>query len=290
MDPATVIQAVLNGVLIASIYALLAMGLAVVWGVMNIVNFAHGNIMMLSMYLTYWLYTLLGTDPLITAPAGFGLGYLLGVAIYKGVIRRVLGSPLVSQIFATFALLIILENGALLAWGPDYRLVKPWYGGVYLDIAPGLRADLPRLIALAFSLAALAIYNLFLTRTRTGIAIRATAQDGMASSLMGIDRERIYEIAMGVGSGLAGLAGSLLAMYYPVYPSVASYFTLVAYVIVVLGGFGSIAGAFLGSIIVGVIEQLGSLLISPSLRDFIVFLMFLTMLMARPRGLLGKGL
>lgn len=279
------ISATVSGILIGSIYSLVAMGLALIWGVMEIINFAHGDYMMLGGFIAYTLY-LAGVDPLFSVPIAFAAIFLLGVATQRFVIDRVLGAPLVSQIAATFALLLIIRYGAEAAFGPYTRLIKVSYSEV-LQVG-GVAIPLPQLIGFGFSVAVALILYLFLTRTYTGIALQATSQNREAAQLLGINVKRMYSLAFGIGVGIAAIAGVLLTTFYPLYPEEGGFFTLIAFIVVVLGGFGSIFGSYIGGLIIGVVESLSALFITPSLKDVVAFLVFIIMILVKPTGLFGK--
>jgi branched-chain amino acid transport system permease protein len=282
------LQTLASGVLIGLIYALVAVGLTMIFGVMDIVNFSHGEFLMLGMYSAFWMYALYAFDPIWSLPiTAIGL-FIVGAAIYKLIIKRIIGASGLSQIFATFGLMILLRGIAQFFWKPDFRMIDKSSVSGHVSFA-GIQLGLPQVVAgVGAVLTTLAVY-FFLTRTRAGSALEATAADREAAQLMGIDSQRMFTMAWGLGAGCAGIAGALLATFFPIFPEVGANFILIAFVVVNLGGFGSVAGAFWAGIIVGVVEVMGGLLLGPQFKTAIVLVLFLAMLVWRPQGLLGKA-
>ena len=288
VSPTDLVNAMVSGILVGSIYSLIAMGLALIWGVMNIINFAHGDFMMLGAFLTYWVYTLLGLDPLLSIPITFITIFLLGVLIQKGVIDRILEAPLLSQIAATFALVLIIRYGAEAWFGPFTRRIVTSYTGEVINLGP-LILPLARLLALIVSIIVVLVLYIFLTRTYVGIALRATSQDREAAQLHGINVSTMYKLAFGLGTGIAAIGGLLLSTFYPIYPEMGGYFALLAFIIVVFGGFGSVFGAYISGLIIGVAQSVSALFILPTLKDVVAFLIFILVILFKPTGLFGKG-
>jgi len=281
------IQGIMSGILMGCLYALIAAGLSLIFGLMEIVNFAHGEFLMLGMYTAFWMYTLFALDPLFSVPICGAVLFVLGWATHKAIIRRILGAPMLSQIFATFGLGIFLRAAAQFLWSPDFRQVaKPLVQGPVKIF--GISVGLPQLVASAASLLAFGFLYWFITKTETGAALEATAQDRQAAALMGIDTERMFTLGWGISSATVGIAGAFLASFFYVFPYVGSLFGLIAYVTVALGGFGSIPGSLVAGIIIGVIEVLGGLLIAPAYKYVAVFLIYLIVVLIRPQGLFGK--
>jgi len=282
-----VVAATVDGILTGSIYAMVGVGLALIWGVMEIINFAHGDYMMLGALVAYFLY-LLGVNPLVGAVAAFVVVYFLGVATQRAIINRILDAPLLTQIAVTFALLLIIRYGVEAALGPYTRRIQTWYANVFYHVGP-VTLPLAKLIAFAVSLlTALGLY-VFLFKTNTGIALRATSQNRDVAQLMGINVKKMYDIAFGLGVAIAGAAGAILALFYPIFPEMGAFFALIAFIVVVLGGFGSVFGAYLGGIIIGLIESLSALFVTPALKDVVAFTIFLLIILFKPTGLFGKG-
>ena len=287
MTAEILLQSVISGILMGFVYALIAAGLSLIFGLMEIVNFAHGEFLMLAMFGAFWGWALWSVDPLLSLPLTAAALFLLGVLTYKGIIRWILGGPMLAQIFATFGLAIFLRSAAQFVFGVDFRLIQnPWVQG-RISLG-GLFIGLPQLTASVAALAAFGSLYWFLTRTETGLALQATAQDRQAASLMGINTERMFALGWGIGSACVGVAGSLLAIFFYVFPDVGATFALLAYVTVALGGFGNVPATLLAGVIVGLVEVLGGLLIAPALKYAIVFLLYLVVVLVRPQGLFGK--
>ena len=266
----------------------MAVGLTLIFGVMDIVNFSHGEFLMLGMYGAFWMYALLALDPVWSLPVtAIGL-FMVGAAIYRLVIKRIIGAPPLAQVFTTFGLMILLRGIAQFLWKPDFRMIDHTSVSGQVSLW-GIQLGLPQVVAgVGAVLTTLAVY-LFLHRTRAGAALEATAADREAAQLMGIDSQRMFTLAWGLGAACAGVAGALLATFFPIFPEVGANFVLIAFVVVNLGGFGSVAGAFWAGIIVGVVEVMGGLLLGPQFKTAIVLALFLAMLVWRPQGLLGKA-
>ena len=286
MSPEILIQSLVSGLLMGFIFSLIAVGLTLIFGVMDIVNFAHGDFLMLSMYTAFWLYTLGGVDPLFSLPICAILLFLLGVVIYKLIINKVLKAPMLAQIFSTFGLMVFLRNAALLAWSPDYRAIGQSLVSGRIGIS-GVFIGIPQLLASIGAVVTTGLIYWFIHRTEMGMALMATAEDAEAASLMGINSERMYALAWGLGAACVGVAGALLSTFYSIFPEVGYLFGLLSYVIVALGGFGNIAGAFFAGIIVGVVEVLFGVLVAPAFKYAFVYLIYLIVVVARPQGLLG---
>ncbi len=283
----SVLSALVDGVLIGSIYSLIAMGLALIWGIMDVINFAQGDYMMLGAFLTYWLYVLVGVDPLLSIPLSFATVFAMGVLTQKVVIDRILDAPMVSQITATFAVLLIIRYGAEVVFGPYTRRLTVSYLSEILRFGPVV-VPMNRLVAFIISILVTAVLFLFLKMTYTGVALRAVSQNREAAYLMGINVSRMYWIAFGIGVGISAIGGTLLATFYPIHPEMAAFFTLLAFIIVVFGGFGSVFGAYISGIIIGVTESVSALFISPTLKDVVAFLLFIVVILVKPTGLFGK--
>jgi len=280
------VQQIVNGLLIGFIYSLIAIGLTLIWGVMNIVNFAHGDFLMLGMFTSFWLYTLYGVDPLFSIPVCTALLFILGLLIYRFIVSKVMKGPMLAQLVVTFGVSIFLANLAVFLWTPDFRLIeKPLLHGTW-DIGD-VKLSIPKFVATIGSVIASLFVFLFLKRTKTGKAILATEMDREAALLMGINTDRINSISFALGSALVGIAGAFLSTYYYIYPQVGGTFRLIAFCVVALGGFGSIEGAFIAGIIVGLAQTLGGFFIDPAYKFAIVFLIYLITVWIRPQGLLG---
>ncbi len=290
MSGELVAQALVSGLLMGLIYALVAAGLSLIFGLMDVVNFAHGEMLMLAMYAAVVIFGLTGLDPLLQLPLVCLLMFGLGVAIYRGIIARALGVRFnrgMVQIFATFGLAIFIRGAAQFIWGGDFRsLSGTWLSNRTANLA-GVFVPLPQLAA---SLVCLLAFGglMLVNRTEFGRALEATREDRDAVALIGIDRDRIFALGWGLGSATVGVAGVMLIAFYYVSPNVGANFALIAYVTVALGGFGSILGALVAGIVIGEVEAITALVLEPSLKQVGMFAVYLAVLMVRPRGLFGK--
>ena len=287
MTTEIILQTAVSGLLMGFIYALVAAGLSLIFGLMEIVNFAHGEFLMLSMYAAFWFYVLFGLDPLFAIPLCVALLFALGVATHYGIIRHILNAPMTVQITATFGLAIFLRSLAQLMWTPDFRSIADPIVAGRVEVM-GIFLGLPQIVASLGCLIAFGALYLFINRTETGMALQATAQDREAASLMGIQTDHMYALGWGVGAACVAVAGVLLTNYYFIFPEVGLIFALIAYVAVAMGGFGSILGALFAGIMIGLVEALGGLLISPAHKYALVFAMYLGIVLVRPQGLFGR--
>ena len=284
--PEQLMQQIVNGLLIGFMYALIAIGLTLIWGVMNIVNFAHGDFLMVGMFTSFWLYTLYGIDPLFSIPICTLLLFVMGLLIYRFIVSKVMSGPMLAQLVVTFGVSIFIANLAVYLWTPDFRLIsKPLLSGTW-EIG-NIQLSIPKTVASIGSVIVSFLVFLFLKKTKTGKAILATEMDREAALLMGINTERINSLSFGMGAALVGIAGAFLSMYYYIYPQVGGVFSLIAFVVVALGGFGSIEGAFIAGILVGLVQTLGGFFFDPAYKYAIVFLIYLITVWIRPQGLLG---
>lgn len=281
------LQLLVSGFLLGGIYFLVSLGLTLVFGVMKIVNFAHGDFLMLGMFGAFFLFQLFGVNPYISlfimAPALF----VLGMLIYKTIVGRTISRPHVVQIFVFIGLSVALQNLALILFSADYRAINTSMTSAVLSIG-SVRISVPLLIAFLVAGFITVLLFLFLHFTYTGKAIRAASQDQFAATLMGVSNQKIYMMSFSIGLGLLGIAGSLLMPIYSVYPTVGEQFVLIAFVVVVLGGLGSLPGAVAGGLLIGVIETMSSYFIAPSMKQLIYFSVFILILILRPNGLFGR--
>jgi branched-chain amino acid transport system permease protein len=282
----TVAQAVVNGLLIGGIYALVSIGVTLIFGVVKIVNFAQGEFVMLGMYISFFLATQLGIDPIASLVVSMPVLFVAGVLIQHFLIRRVLGLDDMPQIFLTFALSLLLINVALMLFTANYRTIHTGYSDESLQFW-GIYIPVAKLIAFALAMVLSGALWVFLHTTDLGKAMRASAQNREVAMLMGINPNRVFCIALGVALALAGAAGSLLMPFYPVYPMVGQIFVLMAFVAVVLGTLGNVIGALVASLMMGVAESLGIQFVGADSGLIVVFLMLLLTLAFRPNGLAG---
>jgi branched-chain amino acid transport system permease protein len=281
------LQVLINGVLLGGVYGCAAMGFSVIWGVMNLINLAHGSMIILGAYITYLINTATGLDPFLTIPiSGLAL-FLLGFLVQKYLINLVIGGSVFMTLILTFGLDLVLINANLLLFTADLRSITTWYSGLVWKIGT-LRIPYTRLGIFVFSLTLTLALFLFMNRTKLGNAIKATSFDKDAAGLVGVDILKVYAITFGIGAGLAGMTGSLISMIYSFSPVLGGSFTMKAFVIVVLGGLGSIPGAIVGGLILGIAENFASVLLEPGYTDAISFILLVVILVLRPRGILGK--
>lgn len=270
-----------------AIYALIAMGIALVWGVMNILSFSQGEFMMLSMYLTFFLNTKLGIDPILAIPVVMAVMFVFGMFIYRLLISRALRGPILSQRLITFALGMVLINTMLMEVGGQYWKVQNlmFSGSVELGF---MTLSKQKLVPIVVSLLVTGLLFLFMNRTKIGKSISATSQDKEAAGLMGINTERAYMVAFGISSAIAGAAGCALTYYYYISPSVGVPFLIFGFIAVCLGGFGSIFGAFVGGVIMGLVDLFTGTYLSVSYKYLAVMLIFMLIVSFKPKGLFGR--
>src|SRR5215467_13659241 len=282
----TLAQAVVNGLLIGGIYALVSIGVTLIFGVVKIVNFAQGEFVMIGMYISFFLATQFGVDPILSLFVSMPVLFVVGVLVQHFLIRRVLGANDMPQIFLTFALSLLLLNVALMLLTANYRTVHTWYSDEAFHFL-GLYVPVAKLIAFVLAMVLSALLWVFLHTTDLGKAMRAAAQNRDVAMLMGINPDRVFCVALGLALALAGAAGSLLMPFYPAYPLVGQVFVLMAFVAVVLGTLGNIIGALIASLMMGIAESLGIQFIGADSGLIVVFLMLLLTLAVRPSGLAG---
>ena len=282
------LQSLISGILVGGAYALIGIGLTLIFGVMRVTNFAHGELLMVGMYLTYFAFKLAGIDPFVSVLLVIPTMFVLGAVLQRTLIQRLLGTLPQNQILLTIGLGLVLSNTSMLLFTSDYRIISTPYSSASVRLGT-VSISQPLLISFLVTAALSAALYWFLSRTFTGRAIRATAQDRDAAQLMGVDVQRMGVIAFGIGAALAGTAGTLISPTYYIFPQVGGAFTLKAFVIVVLGGMGSVAGATLGGIIIGVVESLAAVYASASVKEIFVYVLFLAVLLVKPSGLLGKS-
>jgi branched-chain amino acid transport system permease protein len=281
------VQVVVGGLLLGAVYALFSSGLTLVWGMMNVVNFAHGDFVMLGMYVAYLVYTLLGAGPLIGAPLAMLVLATLGVVVYFSLIRAIMKGPMLAQILGTFGLALLLRYSVFWWFGANFLTLPENLVGGTLDIF-GLRIQASRLLAGIVALLVTLGLHLLLTRTSLGSKMLAVAEDSTAAQLMGIRPDSMQAVAWAIAAAATGLAGALIATFFYIVPTVGETLAIVAFVTVSLGGFGSVPGALVAGLLIGVIESLSGYLIGAIYQDIVVYTLFLGFLWFRPQGLMGK--
>jgi len=269
------------------VYALVAAGLCLIWGVMDVINFAHGEYLMVGMYVSYWLGFLVQVDPVVSVLAAGAFVFLLGALTYKLIIRYTIGRPGLVALLATFGLAMFLKNLCMNRFSPNFLILSDtWLGGKTFMIG-NLIFPVPQLAAGVLSLVVIGLVYALINATRFGWAVQATAMDREAAELMGINTERIYILIFGIGGACVGFAGGIMPSYLAVHPEVGSMFGLIAFVCVAMGGFGSIPGAFLAGLLVGVVEALAGFYIAPVFKYIAVFGLYLAVVFLRPKGIFG---
>jgi branched-chain amino acid transport system permease protein len=288
MSEQLIVQLVVSGLGMGFIFALIAIGLTLIYGVMDVVNFAHGEFIMLGMYVTYLAYVTWGADPLISLPFVAAFMFCFGVAVYYLLIRRVIRGSMQSQIFATFGLMVFLQAGAQFLMGADYFTIRnSWLSGVVK--LSGIVLPVPQLAAVVGASMATALLYLLVFRTSVGRQLRAASQDAQAASTLGINVSLMYALAWGIGAACVGVAASLLSNFYYIFPRVGAVFVLLAYVAVALGGFGSIHGALLAGVLIGLLQVVVGFFVSSELKYVPVYMLYLVVVLLRPRGLFGRA-
>ena len=285
------LQAVADGLLMGLLYALVAVGLAVIWGLMEMINFAHGEFMMLGMFGAWGLSAWLHWDPLVSMVPIALVMYGLGVLVYRGLMQRVQRGEVFTQIFATVGLFFFIQNGVVALFTSDYRFVE---GSVLMRLAGanlsvgGIRVGIPLLVGGLIALALFLILYLLIDRTDFGLALQATAEDRDTAMLVGIRPQRMYAVAWGIGSALVAVAGVILANFFSVFPQAGLSFTVLAYAIVALGGFGSVLGTLMAALVVGVVQSVTAAYLPPAFKDAFVFGSYILIGLFRPQGLFGR--
>jgi branched-chain amino acid transport system permease protein len=284
----TFAQSLTSGLLTGALYAMIGIGLTVVFGVMRIINLAHGEMVMLGMFGAFWGQALWKLDPFLSLALWVPVMFVGGMLVYRFLLRKIIPGGELNTLLYTAGLSLLLANLALFLWTGDYRTISLSYGQEPLRPF-GISIAVPLAVAFGLAMAITAALWLFLSRTDLGRAIRATSQSGEAAILMGVDVERVAMITFGLGTALAGAAGVLLAPSLYLYPTVGELLIVKCFVIVVLGGLGSVPGAIAGGLLLGVVESLGAVYVSSTYKDGIGFVLFLAVLLYRPSGLFGVG-
>jgi branched-chain amino acid transport system permease protein len=278
------LQGMASGLLAGGVYAMVALGMSLIFGVMRVINVAHGTLLMLGGYTTYWLFSLYGMNPFLSLMISFPLLFLVGIVLQRFFVSRVVGAPELSSLILTFGISIFLTNMAMIAWTADYRSVEFLTGSFLLG---PIALSKPRLVTFGFAVGVTVLAFVFLNNTRTGKAIRATSQHRELAQVCGINVHRIDLITFGLASGLAGVGGSLISVMYSIFPDMGRNYVFKSFLVIVLGGAGNYPGAFLGGLILGIVEGLSSLLLSAQLSEVVAYILLVVLLLLRPTGLLG---
>jgi branched-chain amino acid transport system permease protein len=290
MDLSIFIQTVTSGVLLGGLYGLIALGMTLIFGVMRVINLAHGEFLMIGMYVSYILFTKFGVDPYLSIVVSVPLLFVIGIAIQRFLLMPLIKAkaPGENQILMTAGIGLVLTNAALLIFSPNYFTVLTTYSNATASIGK-ISVSLPLLWDFLICFGITGILYLFIMKTDTGCSIRAVAQNIDSARLMGINIDRIMIITFGVGAALVGAAGTLFMPIFYVFPAIGELFTLKAFIVTVLGGMGSALGALVGGVTLGIVEQIGATYISMALKDALGFVIFVLVLIFRPSGLVGKS-
>ena len=283
-----IVQVIVGGLLLGAVYALFSSGLTLIWGMMNIINFAHGDFVMFGMYIAFVIWTLFGAGPIVGAPVAVLVLATLGVIIYFGLIRSIMKGPMLAQILGTFGLALLLRYAVFWWFGADFLSLPGNLVGGTFDVF-GIRIEASRLLAGVVALIVTGGLHFLLTHTTLGSKMLAVAEDSAAAQLMGIRPDSMQAIAWAIAAGVTGLAGALIATFFYIVPTVGETLGIVAFVTVSLGGFGSVPGALVAGLLIGVIESLSAYLIGAVYKDIVVYALFLSFLWFRPQGLMGKA-
>ena len=278
------LQGIVSGLLSGGVYAMIALGMALIFGVMRVINVAHGTLLMLGGYATYWLFALYGMNPFLSLLISFPLLFVVGLLLQRFFVSRVVGAPELSSLILTFGLSIFITNVAVMSWTSDYRSVEFLTGSFLLG---PIAISKPRLVTFGFALLITVAAFVFLNKTKTGKAIRATSQHRELAQVCGINVRRIDLITFGLASALAGAGGSLISVMYSIFPEMGRGYVFKSFLVIVLGGAGNYPGAFLGGLLLGVVEGLTSLLLTAQLSEVIAYVLLVLVLLIRPTGLLG---
>src|ERR1700730_1549902 len=285
---AILLQVIVSGLLIGAVYALFSSGLTLIWGMMNVINFAHGDFVMLAMYTAFLVWTVFGGGPAAARPGSALVLATIGVLSYFLLVRHIMKGPMLAQILGTFGLALLLRYSAFWYFGASFRTLPETLVGGTLLFGP-IRIESSRLLAGVVALVVTACLHLILTRTTLGSRMLAVAEDAAAAELMGIRPERMQAVVWGLAAAATGIAGALIANFFYVAPSVGETLAIVAFVTVSLGGFGSVPGALVAGLLIGVIESVSAYAIGAIYKDIVVYTLFVLALWLRPQGLMGKA-
>ncbi len=281
------LQVLINGILLGGLYGIMAIGMSLIWGVMNIVNIAHGPLIMLGAYVTFWTFTLWGWDPFLSLPVTILALFVYGYLLQRLILNLVVRAQLFLTLLITFGIEVVMVNLARIFWSSDLRQVTPSYAGSNFAVG-GLTIPYVRLWVFVTTVILSVVFLLIMERTRLGRAIRATAEELRAARLTGIPVGHIYAVTFGLGSALAGAAGALWGMLFPVTPIMGGALTLKSFVVAVLGGLGTMMGAIVGGLVLGLAESFSSTYIGPTYPNAISFGLLVLILIFRPTGVLGR--
>ncbi len=282
-----IVQVLINGLLLGGLYGIMALGMSLIWGVMNIVNIAHGALIMLGAYLTFWTFTLWGWDPFLSLPATIALLFAYGYCLQRFVLNLIVRAQLFLTLLITFGIEVVMVNLARILWTSDLRQVTPAYAGTHFTVGE-ITVPYVRFWVFVTTVALSVLFLLLLEKTRLGRAIRATSEELRAARLTGIPVAHIYAVTFGLGAALAGAAGGLWGMLFPITPIMGGALTLKSFVVAVLGGLGTMMGAIVGGLVLGLTESLTATYLGPTYPNAISFGLLVLILIFRPTGLVGR--
>ncbi len=282
-----ILQVLVNGILLGGLYGIMALGMSLIWGVMNIVNIAHGALIMLGAYLTYWAFTLWGVDPFLALPLTLVALFVYGYCLQRVVLNLVVRAQLFLTLLITFGVEVVMVNLARMLWSSDLRQVTPSYAAANFSLG-GLTIPYVRVWVFVTTVILSVLFFLLLEKTRLGRAIRATAEELRAARLTGIPVAHIYAVTFGLGAALAGAAGGLWGMLFPITPVMGGALTLKSFVVAVLGGLGTMMGAVVGGVVLGLAESFSATYLGPTYPNAISFGLLVLILVLRPNGILGR--
>ena len=284
----TLVQVLVGGILLGAVYALFSSGLTLIWGMMNVVNFAHGDFVMVAMYVAFVVWKVVGIGPAASIPIAALVLATIGIVAYFAMVRHVMKGPMLAQVLGTFGLALLLRYSIFWGFGANFLSLPENIVGGTFDVY-GIRLQAARLLAGGLAVVLTLGLHLLLTRTTLGSRMLAVSEDATAAQLMGIRPDHMQAIAWGMAAGLTGIAGALIATFFYISPTVGETLSIVAFVTVSLGGFGSIPGALAAGLLIGVIESMSGYLIGPVYKDIVVYTLFVLVLWVRPQGLMGKA-
>lgn len=283
------LQALINGILLGGVYAAYSAGFSLIFGVMGVVNLAHGELIMLGAFTSYWMFVAFNMDPYFTVPFAMVFLFIFGYCLQKYIINRVIEMPHIMSYILTFGIHLVVANAALQLWSHDFRSITTSYSGANAAFG-GLNIPYSRLITFMMALAIIWALWFVLSKTETGRAIRATAMDKEVARLMGVNIREIYAVTFGIGAAVTGLAGASISPFVIIFPEMGLGYTITAFCVVVLGGMGYMPGALWGGLILGVAQSLAATYLSGGISVALTFLILFFVLIVRPAGIVGKGL
>lgn len=284
LTPTIFFQTAVSGLLLGGVYALIALGLTLIFGVMRVINVAHGTFLMVGAYITYWLFHLYGVNPILSLIISMPLLFVFGLVLHRFVIAKVVDAPELTSLLVTFGISIFIINVVIYFFSSDFRAVPYLTGSVKLQ---GVAFSMPRSVAFGVAFAISILSYLFLKKTRLGKAIRAVSQHRDVAQICGIDIGKIDMVAFGLGLALAAAGGSLISFLFVIFPEMGNNYLLKCFAVVILGGIGSYTGAFLGGLLIGVSEAFGALLISAQAAEAVAYIILVMVLLLKPSGLVG---